>query len=167
MAIPSMADIVEAFVKIDEKRLKQDGELSATDFAYWVSLKDFIEMHFEKVKSGDKTILERRNSIRIPAYLRVDFQSEEQFHRVYLSNFGEGGIAIESEVPLNVGSVITMKIYLHEKDHVQVSGRVVWFSQQPGKAGRWRIGIKFINLTKELKQKLSEFVHTTLRETKP
>jgi len=167
MTVPSMADIINAFIKIDEKRIKQNGELFPTDYAYWVSLKDFIETHFDKIKCGDKSILERRNSIRIPVYLRVDFQSKEQFGRAYISNLGEGGVSIESEFPLNTGSVVLIKIYLNNKSQLEVKGRVVWLSQETGKPGHWRLGIKFVNLTKDLKQKLSEFVYSTLQEIKP
>lgn len=166
MSVPSISNIIDAFIQIDEKRLAQGGELSPGDYAYWISLKHFIEEYIEKSKKGDFSAFERRNSIRVPSFLRIEYKTTEQFNHAYLSNFSEGGVSIECNFPINTGTELSLNIYLNDDEIIPVEGRVVWLSQQQGKENRWRVGIKFINVSKEIKQKIAVQVHTTLKGMK-
>ncbi len=97
---------------------------------------------------------EKRKYPRALVRALVDYESANTYLYDYSSTLGEGGIFIETEKPLSVGSTLTLRFTLPGIDRVfQIAGNVVWIrekgkSQDPDwpKALSSGMGIEFTDL---------------------
>ena len=65
----------------------------------------------------------RRRAVRV----LVDFQSDTGIRCEYATILGAGGLFIDTEEPVEVGSPVRLRFRLPECDHVhEIEGRVVW-----------------------------------------
>lgn len=76
---------------------------------------------------ADKLESERRIHVRVLVRVLVDFESPDTYLYDYSNNLSEGGIFIETEKPLSVGSPLTLRFTLPGVDRVfEAKGGVVW-----------------------------------------
>ncbi len=70
---------------------------------------------------------EKRDYPRSPVSIRIDYATVDDFFWDFASNINEGGLFVESNKPLAVGTTVTLKFYLPNLDTpVETSGEVVW-----------------------------------------
>ena len=86
-----------------------------------------------KARAGSATVAaakrpERRKSARVPVEgFRVNYRTRAGSFFEFARNIGEGGLFIETEDPLSVGTFVSLHFELPESEKpVEVDGRVVW-----------------------------------------
>ena len=87
----------------------------------------------------------RRRTVRV----LVDFQVSTGIHCKYATTLGAGGLFIETEEPIEVGTPIRVRFRLPECDQVhEIQGRVAWYQQATAGAPATRapgMGIEFVD----------------------
>lgn len=105
---------------------------------------------------------ERRSFDRIPVDWSVDFQAGETFLYSYITNISAMGIFVYSEKPLPIGSPLTLKFAPPGEPSLELQGEVAWVN--PFRAGGENLnpgmGIRFVELSPETRERLVELVRT-------
>ena len=87
----------------------------------------------------------RRRKVRV----LVDFQGSTGIRYEYATTLGAGGLFIETEEPIDVGTPLRVRFRLPESDQVhQIEGRVAWHQQARSGAPTTRapgMGIEFLD----------------------
>jgi type IV pilus assembly protein PilZ len=87
----------------------------------------------------------RRRKVRV----LVDFQGSTGIRYEYATTLGAGGLFIETEEPIDVGTPLRVRFRLPECDQVhQIEGRVAWHQQARSGAPNTRapgMGIEFLD----------------------
>ena len=105
---------------------------------------------------------DRRSAERIEVTWSVDCETEETFLYANITNISEMGIFVHTQEPLEVGTRLTLKFAPPGLESFVVSGQVQWVNlvrmladnPNPG------MGIRFVNLTRETRERLVEVVRT-------
>jgi type IV pilus assembly protein PilZ len=106
---------------------------------------------------------DRRSSERIDVTWSVDCETQDTFLYANITNISEFGIFVRTEDPLEVGTRLTLKFAPPGAAEAFVlSGQVQWVNPvrmladnpNPG------MGIRFVTLTQEARERLVDIVHT-------
>lgn len=109
---------------------------------------------------------EKRKAHRSPVSIRIDYSTVDQFLWNFASNINEGGLFVESNNPLDVGTVVQLKFYLPNIDSpIKATGEVVWtgnnepdnFGEESGPE-KQGMGIRFKNLDEQSKAAINHLV---------
>ncbi|MFH0813014.1 MAG: PilZ domain-containing protein [Pseudomonadota bacterium] len=100
---------------------------------------------------------ERREYLRFPAILHIRYGKEvEVFSRSDLLNASLGGLFIKTEYPLERGERILTSILIPDADDpILVECEVVWNRRKEDAKGPSGMGLKFLNLSAEDKDKIT------------
>lgn len=88
---------------------------------------------------------ERRGGSRLDLRLRVRFLSEEHIPEAEATDISPGGARIESRVPIEQDSIITMELDAGDGETVQATGTVAWCRPRKSLSLRklYDVGIRF------------------------
>jgi type IV pilus assembly protein PilZ len=94
---------------------------------------------------------DKRTSKRIPIKLKVDCERQGNFLFENATNISEHGIFIETDQPMDPGTMLNLQFTLpHASEKVEVLGEVIWTNPlRPGPASENPnpgMGIRFVNL---------------------
>jgi type IV pilus assembly protein PilZ len=104
---------------------------------------------------------ERRRDPRTPVNIRIDYQTVDAFFSEFASNINQGGLYIKSASPLAPGTRLNIQFLLPNTTRpVQVEGEVVWVNEKTTKGIDPGMGIKFGELTPELKAQINDLVRS-------
>lgn len=105
---------------------------------------------------------ERRRHERFATEIKVDYRSGENFLFSYIRNISEMGIFIRSDNPLPVGTEIEVCFHPDGEDALEMRGLVVWVNpvKPIGENLNPGMGVRFENLTPELRERLVDLVRT-------
>lgn len=104
----------------------------------------------------------RRNAERLDVTWSVDCETEDTFLYANITNISEFGIFVRTEDPLEVGTRLTLKFAPPGEETVVLTGQVQWvnplrmLSDNPNPG----MGIRFLELTQDMRARLIEMVHT-------
>lgn len=109
---------------------------------------------------------DKRHSPRAPVSIRIDYSTVDQILWDFARNINEGGLFVESNNPLEVGTQVQLKFYLPDLESpIETIGEVLWVGDSssnkngntpsPGKKG---MGIVFKELNKENKAAINLLV---------
>ena len=113
--------------------------------------------------SGEAGASNRRESERIDVAWDVDCATEDTFLYANITNISEVGIFVRTDEPLEVGTRLTLKFAPPGSvDTLVLKGQVAWVNPirmlasnpNPG------MGVRFIDLTQESRERLIEAVRT-------
>ncbi|HEY8146893.1 MAG TPA: PilZ domain-containing protein, partial [Kofleriaceae bacterium] len=79
---------------------------------------------------------------RVPICMRVQFRNASSFLVAYTVNLSRGGVFLETEETLTVGSEIALQLEVPQAGPVLLSGHVTWRREQPDIDGPIGIGIE-------------------------
>jgi type IV pilus assembly protein PilZ len=105
----------------------------------------------------------RRSAERIDVTWSVDCETEDTFLYANITNISEMGIFVRTQEPLEVGTRLTLKFSPPGTEEPFIAtGQVQWVNPvrmladnpNPG------MGIRFVNLTADERERLVEMVHT-------
>ncbi len=102
---------------------------------------------------------EKRKSPRIPANIRVNYSTVDEFLSDFTTNINEGGLFIQTKTVLEIGTSVQLKFSLPQaKRLIEVEGEVMWTTSADGPEKNAGIGIKFQDLSEEDKEMINELV---------
>jgi len=76
-------------------------------------------------------------------------------------NISEGGLLIYFPEEMDVSQYLRLKLFLSsgsELNTIEVLAEVVWMKMHPGKQGDYRCGVNFIDISREDRTKLRNFL---------
>lgn len=105
---------------------------------------------------------DRRLHERYATEIQVDYRSGENFLFSYIQNISEMGIFIRSNEPLPVGSDLDLRFHPDGEEPLEIRGQVVWVNpvRPIGENINPGMGVRFENLTPELRERVVELVRT-------
>lgn len=96
-------------------------------------------------KAGDKKV-ERRRHPRIRVFLKIDYQMSDEIPRLNCAtrDISESGIRFGLFQKIEPGIPLKLKVYLEDTvEPVEISGKVTWAQETPGKDFPYEVGIAF------------------------
>ena len=90
--------------------------------------------------------------------MRVQFRNASSFLVAYSVNLSRGGVFLETDEPLAVGSPITLQLEVPDVGPSIVSGRVTWRREQPDIEGPVGIGVEFDDMVDPLGALIDQLV---------
>lgn len=104
-------------------------------------------------------MVERRIDRRIPIRIKVLIIQEGRERECYTVNVSRGGLFIETDEPLMIDSIISMKVFFDDNREIDVVGKIVWVSY-PHKDSNYipGMGIKFLDLSPEKVEEIGAFI---------
>jgi len=152
-----MPGLLRAFLALDKRR-KESG-LSSADMSRWSDLKSALNRHFDPdVKEHHA---QKRESVRVPLDLNVNFESRGEVRRCLMKNLSAGGIFVATESPLPIGTPFNVRIHIEKTgEEVELPGEVVSVGASADLSeAKHGMGIRFVHLTEaqaRLVEELSE-----------
>ncbi|HEY3496154.1 MAG TPA: TIGR02266 family protein [Polyangiaceae bacterium] len=117
----------------------------------------------ERPPISERASADRRSADRIDVTWSVDCETEDTFLYANITNISEVGIFVRTNEPLEVGTRVTLKFAPPgSSDALTLTGQVQWVNPirmlasnpNPG------MGIRFIDLTRESRERLVSVVRT-------
>ena len=100
--------------------------------------------------------VERRKHPRLAISIDVDFGSEHNFYAGSTRDISQGGLFINTDQDLQVGSELTVRMKLLDQQFV-IPCEVVWALQDEG--GRnVGVGVRFLKLSRARRKAIEEFM---------
>lgn len=87
-----------------------------------------------------------RQHERVPLAVEVEFRTASSFLVAYSVNVSRGGLFLETEVELPIGSEVSLKLAVPGAGIVHLSGTVAWRRGRESVDGPTGIGVEFVDL---------------------
>jgi type IV pilus assembly protein PilZ len=104
---------------------------------------------------------DRRVAPRVLVDLEVDYASEDNYLFAYITDISETGIFVRTTTPEPPGTNLNLRFRIDDGPQIQVEGAVIWVNPfRPNNVDNLHpgMGIRFIELDDELKDRLLELV---------
>jgi len=117
------------------------------------------------LETGQIQKASRRKNLRVTVETEIILNSGKDFHKVYLKNISGGGVYIQNDRPLPIGSHVKIHIHLkEEKRKLELEGRVTWVNPKSTKSLPSGMGVQFENLTNKQTESIRKLVHQALQQ---
>lgn len=117
-----------------------------------------MEKAIQRVEGPDEWN-ERRKSDRVDLLVRVTYQSVDELFSEFARNINEGGVFIETDSPMDVGSTVALEFNLPgSEEPVEVEGLVVRTSKGDDGDEAPGMGIEFGDLNSGSRQRINDLV---------
>ena len=139
------------FVFLDRKRARES--LSPAELARWALLKRLLGRELQGAHGDERA--DQRASLRVPAQMRVSFESLGQLGEALITNLSRGGLFVATDLLLEIGTRVALRIEVAggEKD-VEVVGEVVSRNLSPRGTLQRGLGFRFAEAEGELRKRL-------------
>ena len=87
---------------------------------------------------------------RIPYVVQVEFRTASSFLVAYTVNLSRGGLFVETETPVQIGSEIPLQLAVPGHGPIHLTGRVAWRRPMADEEGPAGVGIEFMDPGEEL-----------------
>jgi uncharacterized protein (TIGR02266 family) len=104
---------------------------------------------------------ERRRAPRVLVDLEVDCASEDNYLFAYITDISATGIFVRTTSPEQPGTHLNLRLSAEDAGPIEVEGEVIWVNPyRPGAPDNLHpgMGIRFINLDSELRDRLFELI---------
>ena len=104
---------------------------------------------------------DRRIAPRVLVDLEVDYASEDNYLFAYITDISETGIFVRTTTPEAPGTNLNLRFRIDDGPQIQVEGTVIWVNPfRPNNVDNLHpgMGVRFIELDDELKDRLLELV---------
>jgi type IV pilus assembly protein PilZ len=102
--------------------------------------------------------MDERVHDRVPFCVRVQFRNASSLLVAYSVNLSRGGVFLETEEPVAIGSDVTLQLEVPRAGPVLLSGRVSWRRGRPDKDGPVGIGVEFEDMVDTLGELIDSLV---------
>jgi type IV pilus assembly protein PilZ len=102
--------------------------------------------------------MDERVHDRVPFCVRVQFRNASSLLIAYSVNLSRGGVFLETEEPVEVGSEVTLQLEVARAGPVLLSGRVSWRRERPDRDGPVGIGVEFEDMVDTLGELIDSLV---------
>jgi uncharacterized protein (TIGR02266 family) len=157
-----MPGLLRAYLALDRRRKK--GDLSPAEMARWSELKSALNRHFDP--TVEEHHAQRRESVRVPLDLDVNFESRGEVRRCPMKNLSAGGIFVASESPLPIGTPFNVRIRIERTgEEVELPGEVVSVGAGADLAEeKHGMGIRFVHLTDAQARQVAELSEEAMKK---
>jgi type IV pilus assembly protein PilZ len=162
MADSNVIDIFREYMALESRR-KQDA-LSVAELARWTKLKRVLNRHFQP--GVDDLHEDRRDSVRVPVSLRVGFESYGQIGESLMTNLSRGGLFVDTDTPLPIGTPIRLRVRIEESDReIELTGEVV-STNMGAKTGRdvHGMGVRFSKMDDDQQKVVDDLYERALHK---
>lgn len=151
------------YLALERQRTSDDG-ISVPEFQRWTQLKCMLNRHFQPGVQDPH--LDRRDSVRVPARLRIGFDSYGEIRESLMTNLSRGGLFISTPDPLPLGASLRLRIRIEETDEViDLEGEVASLNTGPGlMTEELGMGIKFVRLGESEEKAVDNLYEHSLRK---
>jgi uncharacterized protein (TIGR02266 family) len=142
------------YVRLD--RLQREGGLSPAELERWQTLRRFLSIHF--APDRPEAVHDARGSVRVPTRLEVSFASDQELHRCLMTSLSRGGVFVQTEDPLELGSCFTLTIHVEDpRLEISVDVEVASVGVGPDLArNKQGMGLRFLEMSPETEKQLRE-----------
>lgn len=95
---------------------------------------------------------------RVPLSIEVEYRTAGAFLVAYTSNLSKGGLFIETEKPLLVGTELVLRFTIPDVGPIEVRGSVAWVRPEPMEGKSPGMGVEFEHLDARHGQVIDEIV---------
>jgi uncharacterized protein (TIGR02266 family) len=155
-----LSQLVSEFVPLNRRRLAGDPPLTLVELQRWEELRDLLAYEF-----GHKPPLGAgvERPLRVPTHLKVRYGPEGEEGVVH--NFSEGGVFIQSERPLALGTPLRLAIDPGDGDTcLELDAVVMWVREFANMDGPTGFGVAFQNVGAAETVAIGERIEHALRE---
>jgi type IV pilus assembly protein PilZ len=122
------------------------------------------------VSMSDEIGQEKREHIRAPIELKVEYKKMNTFFADYTKNISKGGTFIKTDRPLPVGTAFLFRLVIPAlAEPVEIKGTVIWINGQEEKAHpeieELGMGIRFIYNDDNQRGEFEQMVEGLMRES--
>lgn len=151
------------YMALERRRTSDDG-ISITEYQRWTQLKRMLNQHFQPGVQDSQS--DRRESVRVPARLRVGFDSLGEIRESLMTNVSRGGLFIATPDPLPLGTRLRLQIRIEETGEVMdLEGEVASLNSGPGLlTEELGMGIKFTRLSETEAKAVDNLYERSLRK---
>jgi uncharacterized protein (TIGR02266 family) len=90
--------------------------------------------------------IDHRQNVRVPLSLEVEYRTAGAFLVAYSVNLSKGGVFLETESPMPIGTVLTLRFAVPGVGPLEVTGVVAWIRPPEVDSGPAGMGIEFERL---------------------
>jgi uncharacterized protein (TIGR02266 family) len=159
---PSAFDVQSSlaeFADLNRRRLFGFPPLAVDELERWLELRSLLECHFGAQEPRDWTGIERREFLRLPTHIRIEFGKRAKHQFATVRDVSQGGLFIATRRPLELGSEVQLMLELDFADTpLEVSGTVAWVRAEPRGDEPAGMGISFSKPDPEVRQAISRIV---------
>lgn len=104
---------------------------------------------------------DRRRAPRVLVDVEVDYASEENYLFAYITDISATGIFVRTTMPEAQGTHLNLRFSVEAAGPIEVEGEVIWVNPyRPGTPDNLHpgMGIRFVSLDSELRERLLELV---------
>jgi type IV pilus assembly protein PilZ len=150
------------YMTLERRRASEDG-MTVADLQRWTQLKRVLNKHFQP--GVQDTHSDRRDSIRVPARLRVGFKSYGEIRESLMTNMSRGGLFISTPEPLPLGTRLRVQLRIEESnDVIDLPAVVASRNSGPGlMSEELGMGVKFVQLSPDEEKALDNLYERALR----
>ena len=155
-----MSDVLQLFREFARLDRKRRRGLSPGELRRWMLLKRKLAREFNPNVSDAQA--DQRTSIRVPTRLVVSFGKVGELRRSWMTNLGRGGVFVESDELLEVGSRLTLRIGVEEVgEELELPAEVVSHNVGPRFENRRGMGLRFLELPPDIAKRLDDLYEGT------
>ncbi len=157
-----MPGLLRAYMELDKQR--KSGGLSPAEAARWAQLKATLNRHFQP--SVDDQHAKRRDSVRVPLLLNVDFESHGEIRKCLMTNMSAGGLFVATDSPLPIGTPFKLRIRVEKAgEQIELPGEVASINLAANLATEERgMGIRFVNLDEAQRQQVAALYEDAIQK---
>ena len=147
-----VALIFREYVRLD--RMREEG-LTPSELHRWTLLKRKLNKHFSPGLPDSH--VDQRESVRVPARIRVSFASEGELAQSLMTNLSRRGVFVETPHPLEIGARLELRIQVESPDRVLiVPAEVVSYGIGPHLGVKSGMGLRIGDLDAETDAQLTD-----------
>ena len=102
--------------------------------------------------------MDERVHDRVPFCVRVQFRNASSLLVAYSVNLSRGGVFLETDALVEVGSEITLQLEVARAGPVLLNGRVSWRRERPDRDGPVGLGVEFEDMVDTLGELIDSLV---------
>jgi uncharacterized protein (TIGR02266 family) len=160
-----MRDVAAGFreyARLDRKRAAQG--LDPAELRRWSALKQALGQIFSPDLSDHHA--NARESVRVPARLRVSFASMGELQRSLMTNLSRGGLFVATQEVLEIGARLQLRLNIEETETVlEVPVEVVSQNVGPDFASdQHGMGMRFLDLDDATRKQIDALYERKLKE---
>jgi uncharacterized protein (TIGR02266 family) len=159
--MPDMPTLFRVYMEL-ERRRKSEG-LSPHELSHWSKLKRQLSRQFQP--GVDAAHSDKRESVRVPLALKVNFESYGEIRECLMTNMSLGGVFIATTSPLPIGTPFRVRLRIAETgEDLELSGEVASLDVSADLSHEQRgMGIRFVNLSDDQRKQVSDLYEHALK----
>jgi len=150
------------FLFLDRKR--GTSGLTPDELRRWMKLKRILNQHFSPNASYER--VDRRESVRVPARLSVEFRDEGELRACLMTNLSRGGLFVETDKPCEIGTRLELVLRVEAGgEDLDVPAEVVSINARPDSAvPQHGMGLRFLEMKPDVAEKVEAWYQRKLQE---